>query len=148
MTIPVTLALFAGGGAAGAALAKALAPGSVVGAFFGLFMLPAAFIGGFYAWLGLALLDAIGSFVRRGGRRIPRDTAKTPVAARAIPRGSIGFVFVSLAVSIMTGFALAFLATESKFLTAWSLLVAAGTGYGVLCWLLARSGFLPFPEGD
>jgi hypothetical protein len=148
ITIPITLALFAGGGAAGAALANAIAPGSVVGAFFGLFMLPAAFIGGFYAWLGLALLNAIGQWVRR---RRGRNGAATPIPRepdRMVPPGSIAFLLMSLVSSAMAGFALAFLSTEWSLGEAWALVVLVGAAYGVLCWLLARSGFLPFPEGD
>jgi hypothetical protein len=55
---------------------------------------------------------------------------------------------MSLVTSAMAGFALAFLSTDWSFVRAWALILSVGAGYGVLCWLLARSGFLPFPDGD
>jgi hypothetical protein len=129
------------------ALANAMAPESAVAAFFGLFMLPAAFIGGFYTWLGLALLDAIGQFLRRRRGATAASPAAAPVHPRAVPPGSVSFVFTSLGVATLVGFGIAFLSTGLKFSQAWGTVIGVGIGYGVLCWNLARSGFLPFPEG-
>ena len=146
ITVPVVLVLFLGGGAVGTALANALAPGSIVAAFFGFFMLPAAFIGGFYAWIGLALLNAIGHLIRRWRGR---EAAAAPIPRaheKVVPPGSIAFLLTSLVSTTMAGFVIGFLSSEWSLMSAWALIVGVGAGYGVLCWLLARSGFLPFPD--
>lgn len=149
ITIPITLLLFFGGGAAGLALAKAIAPQSAVGVVAGFLMLPAAFIAGFYTWLGIALFDALIKFLRRGRPRAAPSAATGPPAhALAVPPGSMGFLFTSLLISLMVGLVLAFLSTRMASSMALAAVVVAGAGYGVLCWMLARSGYLPFPEGD
>jgi hypothetical protein len=38
------------------------------------------------------------------------------------------------------------LSSEVGFLSVWSTYTAIGVGYGLLCWQLARHGWLPFPE--
>jgi hypothetical protein len=149
ITIPIMMVLFFGGGVAGIALAKAIAPQSAVGVVAGFLMLPAAFIAGFYTWLGIALFDALVKFVRRGRpRAAPSAATGPPAPALAVPPGSLGFLFTSLLISLMVGLVLAFLSTKMASSMALAAVVLAGTGYGMLCWILARSGYLPFPEGD
>lgn len=149
ITIPVMMVLFFGGGGAGLLLARAIAPQSAVGVVAGFLMLPAAFIAGFYTWLGVALVDALVRFLRSGRPRVAPSAATGPPAhVSAVPPGSMGFLFTSLLISLMVGIVLAFLSSRMASSMALAAVLLAGAGYGVLCWVLARLGYLPFPEGD
>jgi hypothetical protein len=70
----------------------------------------------------------------------------TPAEARAeIPAGSIVFVPVSVAFVGAAGLLIGILGSSLGILATLGLYVLLGFGYGTLCWLAARSGYLPFP---
>lgn len=143
--MPITIALFLGGGVGGVALATFLAPDSILASFVGLIALPAAFILGMQFWLGFALLSALLHGVRRLLGRV--ESQLLPIANdRAIPPGSYAFLLTSTAFSVGSGLIMGFVATRTGFFATLLIYLPVGLGYGITCWLLARCGFLPFPE--
>jgi hypothetical protein len=145
ITIPVTMALFFGGGAGGVGLASAVAPNSIIASFLGLLSLPFAFIAGMHLWLGMAILTLLVQLPKR----LLSQTA-TQDSQRGkhefIPPGSVAFAFTSLVTCSVSGLVIAAVATRLGFISTWALYVAVGVVYGTTCWILARTGFLPFPE--
>jgi hypothetical protein len=130
--------LFLGGGAAGVGLSWFLAPDSVVAQFVGLFTFPLPFVIGLQAWLGLAIGVAMWRTAVRG--------PATPADARSeTPAGSIVFVPVSVAFVGAVGLVIGMLGSSLGILATFGLYVLLGLSYGTLCWLAARSGYLPFP---
>ena len=145
VTFPITVGLFFGGGIGGVGLASFVAPDSIIGNFIGLLALPLAFITGMNLWLGFALLTALLHGIRR---LLSRDPKSLPplMGDRGVPPGAYSFVLSSLATSAASGLVMAFLATRLGFLATLALYLLVGLSYGVACWLLARTGFLPFSE--
>ena len=130
--------LFLGGGAAGVGVSRFLAPDSVVAQFVGLFTFPLPFVIGLQSWLGLAIGVAMWRTAVRG--------PATPADARAeTPAGSIEFVPVSVAFVGAVGLLIGILGSSLGILATLGLYVLLGLGYGMACWLCARSGYLPFP---
>lgn len=145
VTMPITIALFLGGGIGGVALATYLAPDSIVANFVGLLALPFAFLTGMQFWLGFALFSALVYGVRKLAGRV--DESSSSVAGdRGVPPGSYSFLLTSLVVSVGAGVVMAIVATRLGFLATLLIYLLVGLAYGVTCWLLARSGYLPFPE--
>jgi hypothetical protein len=142
LTFPILAVLFLGGGIAGLVYAQRIAPDSGLAVFAGVLALPAAFVAGMQLWLGLALFAVFAGSARRllGGR----PQARPPV--NVVPPGAIAFVFTSLATCLLAGLVLGAVATSGGFLSTFATVFSVGVVYGVLCWLLARNGFLPFPE--
>jgi hypothetical protein len=134
-------ALFVGGAGVGVALADVLAPDSEWAEAVSAFALPLAFILGFQAWLGLALL---GMFAHAARRLTGRPATAAPIQPR-IP-GAIVFVPIASGTGGAAGLIVAWLSSSRS---AWLVLPAywaVGTLYGVLVWRLARAGFLVPPE--
>lgn len=129
-------AAFFGGGAGGSGLATTLAPESWLAAFVGTFAFPLAFGIGMPCWLGLALVTALWGRVRQGPRK-PRP--------HEIPGGSIAFVPVSIAVVGAAGLVVGLSGSRIGFVATAALYLVLATLYGVVCWQLARAGYLPFP---
>jgi hypothetical protein len=79
--------------------------------------------------------------VRRGS-----PVAIEGVSAGTIPPGSFTFVPAALVTSALAGMVVA--ATSTRLGVAWvlSLYAVFGLAYGVACWKLAQSGYLPFPR--
>lgn len=146
LTIPIFLGLFFGGGFGGIHLARALAPGSGLAEFVSFVALPLAFMIGMLGWAGAAIPEAI----RRLTRLIREKENPPPVEVTrpepTIPPGSFAFVPAALIVSVPSGFVVASVSTDWGFASALCLYSALGLGYGVLCWKLAQTGYLPFPR--
>jgi hypothetical protein len=146
ITFPLTILLFMGSGIAGTLLAEALAPDSILAGFLGLFTLPLAFLLGMYLWLGLAILAAIGRLFRwLLGRRRGLQSDRSVLPSQ-IPPGSFAFVPASVVLSGFSGFFIALVSTTLGFLATLGLYVGVGLVYGLACWLLARTGYLPHLE--
>jgi hypothetical protein len=147
ITIPLLFLLFLGGAVLGMSLAERLAPESFVAAFVGLFMLPLAFILGMQFWLGLALLGAIGHGLRYLLGRARGSTARLPrTASSTIPPGSVAFFPIAALSGGVGGLITASVASRAGFLAVVLTYSVIGMAYGLLCWQLARRGWLPFPE--
>lgn len=134
----ILLLLFFGGGFAGEQLAIALAPGSDVSRFFGFLMLPASFIAGFFFWAGAATFVLIKLFAK--GKSDPSHRS------RDIPPGASGFVWSSVLFCLLVGALTGLLSREYGFFQVFGAYVATGLAYGISCWQLAKSGWLPFPR--
>jgi hypothetical protein len=145
VTFPVTVGLFFGGGIGGIGLASFVAPDSIAGNFIGLLALPLAFIAGMNLWLGFALLTALLHGIRRLLSRAPGSVPPL-MGNRDVPPGAYSFVLAALATSAASGLVMAFLSTRLGFVATLALYLLVGLVYGMACWLLARSGFLPFGE--
>lgn len=144
VTVPTLGALFLGGCWLGLALAEWAAPGSILATFAGFFMLPAAFLAGFQLWLGVAIFWAILKLLKWLVKR-DRPFDGGGYEAR-VPPGSWVFVLTSLLSSAICGFLVALTASQMSFLATLGLFLGVGFAYGVGCWLLARNGYLPFPD--
>ena len=138
VTAPIFFGLFFGGGYVGIELSHGVAPGSAIAEFVSFLMLPAAFVIGIVAWAGASILSVVRRLVRLG---LKSDRPKI-----AIPPGSFAFVPAALLTSLSAGAVAGVL--SSRLGSGWVLGLYAGLGlvYGVACWMLARSGFLPFPR--
>jgi hypothetical protein len=128
--------MFLGGGGLGLWLSVALAPDSWLATAAGMFSFPLAFVAGMQCWLGLALVLALWGLVRRGPRR---------PATGEIPSGSIAFVPVSVACIGLAGVVIALCGSRLGAAATVGIYLLLGLAYGVACWQLARSGYLPFP---
>jgi hypothetical protein len=147
ITIPLIMLLFLGGAVLGMELAERLAPDSWVAAFVGLFMLPLAFMLGMQFWLGLALLGAIGYGLRYLVQRAAGSTASLRESVPTmIPPGSVAFFPIASLSGALGGLITGLVASEAGFFAVLSTYTAVGVGYGLICWQLARNGWLPFPE--
>ena len=135
-------ALFAGGIAAGVALAWTFAPGSQWAEAVSAFAFPLAFAFGLQAWFGLAL---VGLFAQVTRRLIGRAAPPPRPSHVSIP-GSVAFVPIASGIGALAGLVVGWLSpTRSVWLVGpvyWLL----GTLYGLLAWRLARAGFLVPPE--
>jgi hypothetical protein len=131
--------LFLGGGAAGVGLSRYLVPGSFLAQFVGLFTFPVPFVIGLQSWLGLALGVAMWRTAAHG-------PAKPGERLSEIPAGSIAFVPVSVMFVGGAGLLIGLLGSSLGILATLGLYVLLGFGYGMACWLAARSGYLPFPQ--
>lgn len=134
----ILFTLFFGGGFVGEELALALAPGSGFSRLLGFLVLPASFILGFVVWAGAAAFAAIWQLAKGGAHpsQKPRD----------IPPGAKGFLWSSVLSCLFVGMLTGFLSKEHDAVFVTGVYVATGLVYGVLCWQLAKSGWLPFPR--
>lgn len=138
VSLCILVVLFFGGGFVGEALALALAPGSGLARLLGFLALPAAFIVGFVFWAGAATLVLIKRLAKGGSR-----SGRTP---GEIPPGASGFLWSSVLSCLLVGALTGVLSQEHGFFLVSGSYVATGLVYGVLCWRLAKSGWLPFPR--
>ena len=136
--VGVLAVLFLGGGVAGVTLSEFLAPESIVAQFVGLFTFPLPFVIGLQSWLGLAIGVAMWRTAVRGPATPDRARLETPA-------GSIVFVPISVVFVGAVGLVMGMLGSSLGILATLGLYVLLGFGYGTLCWLAARSGYLPFP---
>ncbi|MRR55880.1 MAG: hypothetical protein EG822_15470 [Deltaproteobacteria bacterium] len=138
--------LFFGGGFVGIQLSRTLAPESGLAEFVSFLALPAAFVIGNAFWAGAAIPAAVRRIirlVRESGRVLPGRVSATEAM---IPPGSFAFVPAALLTSTLAGGVVATISRPFGFLGVIFLYTALGLAYGVICWRLARSGYLPFPR--
>lgn len=126
--------VFLGGTVAGQALVLATGSRSALAVVIGVLAIPAAFLIGMQLWLGFALLGALWNFFR----------GRSQTAGGEIPAGALVFLPVTLVVLGFSGLLIALFGTDLGFLRTISLYLGVGVGYGLLCWRLARAGYLPF----
>lgn len=134
----ILLVLFFGGGFVGERLALALAPSSGLSRLLGFLALPASLIVGFFFWAGAATFVLVKRLAKRGSRASQRPTE--------IPPGAMGFLWSSVLSCLIVGALTGLLSKEHGFFLVSGTYVATGLVYGVLCWQLAKSGWLPFPR--
>lgn len=138
----VAMCLFFGAGFFGVWLAGQVAPASLVAPMIGLLTLPLAFIIGMHFWLGVALFAALWTLCRR---LLRAQTLRDGATVAAVPPGAFVFVPVATVVSVLAGGLMVALGSASGALATLAIYGASGLAYGSLCWLSARSGYLPFP---
>ena len=132
------LALLVGGGVAGPALARNVAPGSAVAEFVSFLFLPFSLLLGLSLWLGVATL----AMLLASGLRRPKYVPDAPV----MRRGAFVFVPVSVMVSGSAGVFVALLPSSTSFVGAFLGYQVLGILYGILAWQLAQRGQLPTVE--
>lgn len=140
LTVPITLGLFFGGGYLGEQVARVLAPGSGLAEFVSFLAFPTAFAVGFVVWAGASIPSAIRRLLMRSA-----PSGEKMDTTAVVPPGSFAFIPVALVCGLAAG---AVVATISPVGFGWVLCLYAGLGlgYGVACWLFARTGNLPFPR--
>ena len=138
LQVLVLVALFLGGGALGVALAGRLAPDSWLAQFVGLFSFSVPFVIGLQSWVGFALATALWRTVTRGARS-PMDRQ------REVPGGSVVFIPVCAGLVAFAGLLIGLFGSSIGMIATVGLYLVLGLGYGVACWMSARSGYLPFP---
>jgi hypothetical protein len=146
LTVPIVFGLFFGGGYVGTQMARLSAPGSYVAEFVSFLALPAAFAVGAVGWVGLSVPSAFRMLVRLVRGRQGAPPANEGQSRRAaIPSGSFVFVPAAFLSTTLSGAIVA--AVPSSVGVAWVVgaYAAVGLGYGIACWGLARTGYLPFP---
>jgi hypothetical protein len=131
---------FFGGGAAGVGLSGRLAPDSAIAQFVGLFTFPMPFVVGMQLWLGVALITAVWRLLRG------RSLAAAAAIRAGVPPGSIVFLPISVALVGFAGLLIGILGSPLGLLATVGLYLLLGGFFGTACWLLARSGYLPFPR--
>jgi hypothetical protein len=146
LTVPIFFGLFFGGGYLGIQVSHILAPDSGLAEFVSFLTLPAAFVIGIVAWAGAAIPSAVRKFVRLTlkGDRAPSVMEKGSKAT--IPPGSSAFVPAALVTCLVAGAVMGAISTRLSFGWVFCLYAGLGLGYGVVCWRLARTGYLPFPR--
>jgi hypothetical protein len=134
----ILLTLFFGGGFVGEQLALALAPGSGFARLLGFLALPASFMLGFFVWAGAAAFALMRRFAKEGVHPNQKP--------REIPPGAIGFLWSSVLSCLFVGALAGLVSKEHGVVFVSGVYVAVGLVYGVLCWQLAKAGWLPFPR--
>jgi len=136
ITFLIMASVFIGGGIIGLVLTVALTETGSVARLFGLCSLPLAFIIGAQLWLGYASVRIGAHLLKRGA--LPRFAK-----SGAIPPGSAAFVLTSTTISTFLGVVVALAPSRLRFLPTLAVFIGLGAGYGIVCHLLARNGFLP-----
>jgi hypothetical protein len=136
ITFLIMASVFIGGGIIGLVLTVALTETGSVARLFGLCSLPLAFIIGAQLWLGYASVRIGAHLLKRGA--LPRFAK-----SGAIPLGSAAFVLISTTISTFLGVVVALAPSRLGFLPTLAVFIGLGAGYGIVCHLLARNGFLP-----
>ncbi|MBO9343776.1 MAG: hypothetical protein J7454_17635 [Roseiflexus sp.] len=136
ITFLIMASVFIGGGIIGLVLTVALTETGSVARLFGLCSLPLAFIIGAQLWLGYASVRIGAHLLKRGA--LPRFAK-----SGAIPPGSAAFVLTSTTISTFLGVVVALAPSRLGFLPTLAVFIGLGAGYGIVCHLLARNGFLP-----
>jgi len=142
----IFVGLFFGGGFAGIQLARALAPASGLAEFVSFLAFPAAFVIGVVAWCGAAVPAAVRRLVGLARKGSGLASAAEGTLPQTIPPGSFAFVPASLILTVPAGVVVAALSTTWSFVGVVCLYAVLGLCFGVGCWRLARSGYLPFPR--
>ncbi len=136
ITFLIMASVFIGGGIIGLVLTVALTETGSVARLFGLCSLPLAFIIGAQLWPGYASVRIGAHLLKRGA--LPRFAK-----SGAIPPGSAAFVLTSTTISTFLGVVVALAPSRLGFLPTLAVFIGLGAGYGIVCHLLARNGFLP-----
>ena len=144
LLLVILATVFFGAAALGAGLAALFAPDSQAATFVSFLLLPMALIAGFQAWLGLAIIILVPGFLIRllTGNRPPASVRN----GEFVPPGSVVFLPIASGLGFAGG---AFVGLVSDAHAAWLVILVywlAGTGYGLALWILARTGYLPFPD--
>ena len=146
LTVAIFFGLFFGGGYLGIQVSRLLAPGSGLAEFVSFLTLPAAFVLGIVAWAGAAIPGALRRFVLLVLKGVRSPAAKENGSKATIPPGSFAFVPAALVPCLVAGTVVGALSSRLGFGWVLCLYAGLGLGYGVACWLLARTGYLPFPR--
>jgi hypothetical protein len=128
------------GGVMGALLGNAVAPDSVPSRAITTFMLPFALFAGLGLWLSAALVLGVGQLLV--GRKAE------PSAAPFSPAGSIVIVATAVGVSLGAACLVSALSDAARLLPTLAVYGAAGLGYGIVAWHLARRGYLRPGKGE
>lgn len=128
--------VFFGGALGGFALTTILIPEPHVLRWLSLGALPLAFIAGSLLWLSIAFSHGLFHILKR--RERPAFTGD-----RAIPLGTTTFIVTSTGIMTLFGLLVAITPNRLGFLPTFTLFTATGVGYGLLCRVLARNGYLP-----
>lgn len=146
LTVPIFFGLFFGGGYLGIQVSHILAPDSGLAEFVSFLMLPTAFVIGIVAWAGAAIPSAVLRLVRLILKGDRAASVMEKGSKATIPPGSSAFVPAALVPCLVAGAVVGSLSTRFGFGWVFSLYAVLGLGYGVVCWRLARTGYLPFPR--
>lgn len=146
LTIPIFVGLFFGGGFGGIHLARAIAPESGLAEFVSFLAMPSAFVIGIVGWAGAAIPGALRRLLRLVREREGSTRVDGQRPQPAIPPGSFAFVPVALFAGALSGMVVASVSTSLGFGWVLCLYTVLGLSYGVLCWKLAQTGYLPFPR--
>lgn len=141
LTMPIFFGLFFGGGYLGGQLSSVLAPDSGLAELVSFLTLPAAFVIGMVAWAGGAVLGAVRRIVQRSTASVKETVLNT-----AVPPGSFAFVPVALVTGLAAGAVVGAVSQRLGFGWVFCLYGGIGFSYGTVCWMLARTGYLPFPR--
>jgi hypothetical protein len=141
LSVPIFLGLFFGGGYLGILVSHFVAPESGLAEFVSFLAFPAAFVIGIFAWAGAAIPGAIRRLMLRSASS-EKNTNANPV----IPPGSFAFIPTALVIGLLAGAIVGAVSTSLSYRWVLCLYGGLGLSYGVACWLLARTGFLPFPR--
>lgn len=136
ITFLIMAAVFFGGALGGFALTTILIPEPHVLRWFSLGALPIAFIAGSFLWLSIAFGRGLVHILKQ--RKRP-----TFAGDRAIPPGTTAFIVTSTGIMTLFGLLVAITPNRLGFLPTFTLFTVVGVGYGLLCRVLARNGYLP-----
>jgi hypothetical protein len=148
----VILATFVGAGLLGMRLAALLAPASGLASAVSTLMLPLGVFLGLVAWLGAALLLLLPSAIRallallRGKRE--RTGQRAALDPLEVPPGSVVFVPTCTLCGASAGVIVGLVSPHWGFFSVVGLYLVLGLLFGILCWRLARAGYIPFPEPE
>lgn len=145
VTFGVLVGSFAAGPLLGLQLGATCAPDSDLGQVASVFAFPLAFFAGLLFWLGLGVLTvivgALGNLLRG---RIP-SAASLDASEALVPPGYASFVVFSVVLAATAGIIVGLLSSIAV-VSALAVYAICGAAYGLLLWLLAHHGYLPFPE--
>ena len=127
-------------------LSASLAPGSDLVQTLAVFGFALIFVGGTLIWMGLGIAAVLVRTLLgllRG--RLPAWPASE--SQRAVPPGYGSYIVLGAAFGVLVG-TVAGLATDLTVIAAVTMWTLTGTGYGVVLWLAAHHGCLPFLEPE
>ncbi|MFN3372834.1 MAG: hypothetical protein ACK44M_04605 [Chloroflexus sp.] len=136
ITFLIMATVFFGGALGGFALTTILIPEPHVLRWFSLGALPLAFTTGSLLWLSIAFSRGLFHIIKWRER-------PTFAGDRAIPPGTTAFIVTSAGIMTLFGLLVAVTPNRLGFLPTLALFTGAGVGYGLLCRVLARNGYLP-----
>jgi hypothetical protein len=119
-----------------------VAPDSNLAEFVSFLALPAGFMFGIFGWAGAAIPAAIRILLRRRAAR----PVEEPDSKLIIVPGSFAFVPAALATCVPAGMLVGVLSSDLGFVRVLLLYAGLGFAFGVVCWQLARTGYLQFPR--
>jgi hypothetical protein len=142
LSLLLYLGLFFGGGGLGIWVARWVAPDSNLAEFVSFLVLPAGFMFGIFGWAGAAIPAAIRRLLRRRAAQPIEKSDSKPI----IVPGSFAFVPAALVTCVPAGMLVGVLSPDLGFVRVLLLYAGLGLGFGIVCWLLARAGYLQFPR--